>query len=137
MVAKNPSKTLKKKPKLEQKLHKMLKTPASFAFFVSIHDFVEVIETDSALSRKLSRDLKYGHLKQIHRGIKDISVRGKASNGQEDLGHERYMVINDLNRIQKKETSDSNSFWKKRELFRKLALEIYDRLHPQPAEAKK
>ena len=129
---KKPLKILKKKPNLEQKLQKMLKTPASFAFFVAVHDFVEVIEIDVALSKKLSKDLKYGHLKQIHRGIKDLSLKSK-----EDLGHERYMVINDLNKIQNKEMSESNSFWKKRELFRKLALEIYDRLHPQPVEVKK
>lgn len=132
MAVKKVLKTSKKKPNLDQKLQKMLKTPASFAFFVAIHDFVEVIEIDKTLSKKLSRDLKYGHLKQIHRGIKDIKLRST-----EDLGHERYMVINDLNRIQKEEMSESNSFWKKRELFRKIALEVYERVNPQPAAAKK
>lgn len=134
---KKPVKFSKKKPNLEQKLQKMLKTPASFAFFVAIHDFVEVIELDVTLSRKLSKDLKYGYLKQIHQGIKDVSVRARASTSKEDLGHERYMVINDLNKIQSKELSESNSFWKKRELFRKLAMDIYDRLNPSAVETRK
>lgn len=129
---KKASKNPKKKPNLEQKLQKMLKTPASFAFFVAIHDFVEAIELDVVLSKKLSKDMKYGHLKQIHRGIKDLKLKSK-----EDLGHERYMVINDLNKIQGHEMSESNSFWKKRELFRKLAMEIYDRLNPPPGAVMK
>lgn len=128
---KKAPKTLKKKPNLEQRLQKMMKTPAGFAFFVAIHDFVEAIEMDAVHSKKLSKDLKYGHLKQIHRGIKDLSLKSK-----EDLGHERYMVINDLNKIQNLDLSESNSFWKKRELFRKLAMEIYDRLNPPPIEDK-
>jgi len=131
MPARRPSTSPQKKANLGKKLQKMLATPAGFAFYVAVHDFVEVIEVNADLSRQLSKDLKYGHLKQIHRGIKDVSVRS-----QEDLGHERYMVLNDLRRIQNEERSDGNSLWKKRELFRKLALEIYGRLEP-PASAKK
>jgi len=39
-------------------------------------------------------------------------------------------VLGELNRIKNKDVSESNSFWKKRELFRKLTGEIYERLSP-------
>ena len=122
----------KKKSGLNKRLQKVLDTPASFAFFIAIHDFVKHIELDISLSKGVVRDTKYAYLKQIYQGIEDVGARSSA-----DLGHERYMVINDLNRIEKKEVSDSNSFWKKRELFRKLAVEIYERLEPQSVQPKK
>ena len=60
-----------------------------------------------------------------------VNGRGNANNKSNvDLGHTRYSVIVELNRIQNNDVSDSNSFWKKRELFRKLAGEIYERLIP-------
>ena len=118
---------------LKRKLQKVVATPPSFGFFVAIHDFVECIEQNKALSGHLSRrteinkDLKlptkYAHLKKIYQGIKD-------TNGQSggDLGHDRYMIINDLKRIQNNEESDYNEFWRKRETFRKLTVEVYERL---------
>ena len=44
------------------------------------------------------------------------------------------MTVNDLRRIQNNETSENNSFWKKRELFRKLTAEVYERLNINLAE---
>lgn len=120
---------------LDKKFQKVLKTPAGFDFFVAIHDFIELIELNSSLSSGLSPRLKpnreqnipnkYNHLKQIYQGLEDV-------NGQigVDLGHVRCMVLVDLNRIKNKDISESNSFWKKRELFRKLTGEIYERLSP-------
>jgi hypothetical protein len=120
---------------LDKKFQKVLKTPAGFDFFLAIHDFVEHIESNSALSSGLSPRLKpnreqnipnkYNHLKQIYQGLEDV-------NGQPgvDLGHVRCMVLVDLNRIKNKDVSENNAFWKKRELFRKLTEEIYSRLSP-------
>lgn len=123
-----------KKSGLDKKFQKVLRTPASFAFFVAIHDFIEYIELNSIFSTglssrmKINRDLsiptKYSHLKRIYQGLEDM---GSKSNN--DLGHERYMVVCDLNLIKNKEVSENNSFWKKRELFRKLAIDIYKRLN--------
>lgn len=119
---------------LDKKFQKVLQTPASFDFFVAIHDFIQYIELNPLLSKglshriKVNRELdipnKYSYLKQIYRGLEDINTKSNA-----DLGHERYSVIRDLNRIQNKDVSDSNSFWKKRELSRKLAATIYERLN--------
>lgn len=127
----------KVKSDLDEKFQKVLKTPASFAFFVAIHDFIEHIELNSLLSASLSsrikpnRELKipnkYGYLKQIYQGLEDADIKSNI-----DLGHARYMVVQDLNRIRNKNFSESNSFWKKRELFRKLTGEIYERLNPSP-----
>lgn len=123
----------KVKSGLDKKFQKVLKTPAGFDFFMAIHDFVEHIELNSSLSDNLSPRIKfnrefnipnkYGYLKQIYQGLKDA---GNKSNT--DLGHTRYMVILELNKIRNKNVSESNSFWKKRELSRKLAGEIYERL---------
>jgi len=58
----------------------------------------------------------------------------------DDLGHARYSVIRELNRIKDKDFSDTNSFWKRRELSKKLAREIYSRLDgsvPKPKSVKK
>ena len=129
-------KLLKKvKSDLDKKFQKVLKTPASFDFFTAIHDFIEYIELNPSLSSKLSsrvkfnRELnipnKYGYLKQIYQGLEDADVKTNV-----DLGHTRYMVIQELNRIRNKDVSESNSFWKKRELFRKLTGEIYEILSP-------
>lgn len=127
----------KVKSDLDEKFQKVLKTPASFAFFVAIHDFIEHIELNSSLSDSLSsrtkhnRELKipnkYGYLKQIYQGMEDANIKSNI-----DLGHARYMIIQDLNKIRNKNFSESNSFWKKRDLFRKLTGEIYERLNPNP-----
>lgn len=71
---------------------------------------------------------KYGYLKQIYQGLEDARSKPKS-----DIGHVRYMTIKDLNQIKNKDFSESNSFWKKRELFRKLAGEIYEKLNPNLA----
>lgn len=123
----------KAKSDLDKKFQKVAKTPAGFAFFVAIHDFIEHIESNPALSKNLSDRLKpnremniptkYGHLKKIYQGLEDADIKSDA-----DLGHARYMVIRELERIRRNDLSESNSFWKKRELFRKLAAEIYERL---------
>jgi len=127
----------KVKSGLDEKFQKILKTPASFDFFVAIHDFIEYIELNPSLSKNLSsfiksnRELripgKYSHLKQIYQGIEDVNIKSNV-----DLGHERYMVLIELNKIRNKDISESNSFWKKRELFRKLTGEIYEILNPNP-----
>lgn len=127
---------------LDKKFRKVVKTPASFAFFTAIHDFVEHIEINSALSKSLSprvksnRDLgipaKYGYLKQIYQGIEDANTYSN-----NDLGHDRYITICDLNRIQDGETFQNNTLWKKRETFRKLTVQIYERLDVHFSDAKK
>src|SRR5438445_12343 len=116
----------KTKVDLDKKFQKVLQTPASFALFVAIHDFIGHIEVNQSLSDILSQRLKvnqelditnkYSYLKQIYQGVEDINIKSNA-----DLGHARYAVMRDLNRIQSNDVSDSNSFWKKRELSRKLA----------------
>lgn len=139
----HPMKTLEKtRFDLDKRFQKVLKTPASFAFFMAIHDFIEYIELNSALSNGLSyriktnRDLglqtKYGYLKQIYQGIEDTNVQSA-----DDLGHERYVTIRDLNRIKNKETFEHNSFWRKRELFRKSTVEIYERLNLHLSKSEK
>ncbi len=132
----------KKKLDLDKKFQKVLQTPASFAFFVAIHDFIEYIESDSTLLKglshriKINRELdlpaKYAHLKQIYQGVEDTGVESN-----DDWGHNRYMVVRDLDRIQNKDVSDSNSFWKKRDIFRKLTIEIYERLNVHLSKNKK
>ena len=127
--------TAKVKSGLEKKFRKVLKTPASFDFFVAIHDFVKYIELNPNLSvsvlsnsksnQELNIPVKYSNLKRIYQGLEDAKNQSGA-----DIGHTRYFVVVELNRIQNKDVSDSNSFWKKRELFRKLAGEIYKRLIP-------
>ncbi|MEK7553189.1 MAG: hypothetical protein AAB504_00645, partial [Patescibacteria group bacterium] len=85
----------KLKSGLDKKFQKVLKTPASFDFFVAIHDFIKYIELHSSLlnnlsSRtKLNRELnipkKYGYLKQIYQGLEDADSKSNV-----DLGHTRY-----------------------------------------------
>lgn len=123
---------------LDKKFQKVLKTPASFDFFVAIHGFIKYIELNPVLSAsllsssKFNQELnipgKYNNLKRIYQGLEDVNNKSNV-----DLGHERYAIIVELNRIQNNDVSDSNSFWKKRELFRKLAGEIYQRLNPDLA----
>jgi len=123
----------KTKSGLDKKFQKVLQTPASFDFFVAVHDFIQYIELNRPLSDILSHRLKanresgipikYDYLKQIYQGVEDINSRSNA-----DLGHARYSVIRDLNRIQSKDVSDTNSFWKKREVSRRLTDEVYKRL---------
>ena len=127
----------KVKSDLDKKFQKVLKTPAGFDFFVAIHDFIEHIESNLPLSDSLScrikpnRELnipnKYNYLKQIYQGLEDANSKSDV-----DLGHARYMALVELNKIRNKDVSGTNSFWKKRELFRKLTGEIYERLSPDP-----
>lgn len=124
----------KVKSGLNTKFQKVLKTPAGFAFFVAIHDFIKYIELNSSLTKNLSnrtknnRELnipsKYSYLKQVYQGLEDANIKSDA-----DLGHARYSVILELNKIRKEDLSENNPFWKKRELFRKLTGEIYERLN--------
>jgi hypothetical protein len=125
----------KVKNDLDKKFQKVIKTPASFDFFVAIHDFIEHVELNSSLSsillsstkpnREQNIPNKYNHLKQVYQGLEDVNGKPGV-----DLGHARCMVLVELNRIKNKNVSESNSFWKKRELFRKLTEEIYGRLSP-------
>jgi len=127
--------SVKVKNDLDKKFQTVLKTPASFEFFIAIHDFIEHIELNPSFSSNLSSRLKpnreqnipnkYSHLRQIYQGLEDAN--GKSS---VDLGHTRCMALVELNRIKNKDISENNSFWKKRELFRKLTEEIYERLSP-------
>lgn len=123
---------------LDKKFRKVLKTPASFEFFVAIHGFIKHIELNPVLANSLSSRLKpnrelniptkYNYLKRIYQGLEDVNNKSDV-----DLGHDRYAVLIELNRIRNNDVSESNSFWKKRELFRKLAGEIYERLSPDLA----
>ncbi|OGZ33112.1 MAG: hypothetical protein A2174_01090 [Candidatus Portnoybacteria bacterium RBG_13_41_18] len=133
------TKNAKKRGNLDKKFQKVLKTPAGFDFFVAIHDFIEYIEANSFFIENLSsriksnRDLKiptkYNFLKQIYQGLEDIHIQTNA-----DLGHERYMTLGDLKKIRNNNFSESNSFWRKRELFRKMTSEIYERLNLKSVE---
>lgn len=118
---------------LDKKFQKVAQTPASFDFFIAIHGFIKYIELNALLSGglshriKINRELdisnKYDHLKQIYQGLEDIQTKSNA-----DLGHTRYTVIKELNQIKNNDYSESNSFWKKRELSRKLTAVVYERL---------
>lgn len=106
---------------LEKKFEKIKETPANFAFFVSIHDFVTFIESIPLFASHASElPLKYFLLKDIRQGIEDLDRKTT-----EDLGHNRYTVIRELSLIRNNDTSDSNTFWKRREAFRKIAGETY------------
>jgi hypothetical protein len=126
--------TEKVKNDLDKKYQKVVETPAGFDFFSAIHDFVKYIESNPALCGSLSsrvkpnRDgniaVKYNHLKQIYQGFEDVHRKPGV-----DLGHARYMTLIELSKIKDNQVSESNPFWKKRELFRKLTGEIYARLN--------
>lgn len=125
---------------LDRKLKEVSETPAGFPFFVSLHDFVQYIESTPSFtvffgsvkkgSRASQISPKYSVLKQVYQGIEDIDVRTT-----DDLGHNRYMAIRELSSIRKKDVSDSNTFWKRRELLRKLAGEIHKTLQDYLAES--
>ena len=131
----------KTKSDLNKKFKKVAETPASFDFYIAIHDFIQYIEVTPALADglsykiKINRELgipdKYSYLKQIYQALEDVRA-----NSNRDLGHDRYSVMRDMNRIENKDLSESNAFWKKRELFRKISGEIYTRLDGYLAEAK-
>jgi len=118
---------------LDKKFQKVAQAPEGFVLYKAIHDFIEHIELDPGLvetlthSTKLNRELnmptKYGNLRQIYQALEDANTKT-----DQDLGHTRYMNVRDLNLIQRQEFSESNTFWKKRVLFRKLAGEVYARL---------
>ena len=123
---------LKVKRALDEKFNKVQNATAGFAFYVSVHDFVRFVEStssfDAFLGGKAKRagelPAKYFLLKQVYQGIEDIGTPTNA-----DLGHDRFVAIRELNLIKKKDASDSNnSFWKRRELFRKLIGETYKTL---------
>lgn len=130
----------KRKLDLDKKFKKVLETPASFAFFTAIHDFVEHIKLNSFLhnglssrakaNQKLNIANKYDYLKKIYQGLEDINIKSGV-----DLGHSRYMVIQELNKIKNKELSENNSLWRKRELFRRLTGVIYERLNAYLSES--
>lgn len=113
---------------LGQKFEKIKKAPAGFALYVSIHDFIEHIEGNASFNvflkgkGKRAKEIpgKYVFLKQIHQGIKDIDLRTTA-----DLGHDRYVAIRELSLIRKNDLSENNSFWKRREAFRKVTSDVY------------
>lgn len=125
----------KSKAGLDKKFQKVLETPASFEFFVAIHDFIEYIEENSAFKKiltaknaantELKIPTKYDYLKLIYQGLQDSATKSDA-----DLGHSRYAVILELNKIKDNDVSNSNSFWKKRDVIRKFATDIYGRLTP-------
>jgi hypothetical protein len=118
---------------LDAKFHKVEQTPAGFGLYVAIHDFIEYIEDHAPLVKdvtkkdKLNKELdiptKYAFLKTVYQGLEDINSDSKG-----DLGHNRYSVIRELTRIKNNDVSESNSFWKKREVFRKLSGIVYKRL---------
>lgn len=111
---------------LNSKFKKVQHAPENFEFFIAIHDFVKYIQADPAL-RRVKFPEKYSYLKQVYQGLEDVEGESKAAS-KNDLGHDRYSVIRDMTRIRDKDFSDSNAFWKKRELFRKLTCEIYQQL---------
>ena len=124
---------------LDRKLKEVRETPASFTFFVSLHDFVEYIESTPKFaiffsgkkgSRASELSAKYSIMKQIYQGIEDIDIRTT-----DDLGHDRYVAIRELSLIRKKDLSENNSFWKRRELLRKLAGEIHAILYSYLSES--
>lgn len=122
------------KTALDRKFHEINDPSAGFSFFVSIHNFVEYIEsapsfsTFFAINQKGSRipelSAKYFILKQVYQGIEDID-----SHTKDDLGHDRYVAIRELSQIRNKDFSEgNNSFWRRRELIRKVAGETHKML---------
>ena len=132
-----PAKTIKST--LDQKIKEVRETPASFPFFVSLHDFVQYIESIPSFgvffsgtkkgSRAKELSAKYAMMRQIYQGIEDIDVDTK-----DDLGHDRYAAIRDLSLIRSKNVSENNLFWRQREPLRKLAGDIHATLHTYLSE---
>ncbi|MBI5220268.1 MAG: hypothetical protein HY978_00320 [Candidatus Liptonbacteria bacterium] len=129
----------KTKAALDQKLKKISETPASFNFYVCLHDFVEHIESTRSFDvffsptkgrRAAEIPKKYAVLKQIHQGIKDVK-----SPTSSDVGHDRYVAIRELSLIRKQDLSENNSFWRNRESFRKLASDIHRTLSAYLSES--
>lgn len=125
---------------LDRKLKKVHETPASFGFFVSLHNFVEYIESTPTFavffsgtkrgSRASELSPKYFVMKQVYQGIEDIDVRTAS-----DLGHDRYVAIRELGLIRNKDISENNSFWKRRELLRKVAGQVHETLRGYLSES--
>jgi hypothetical protein len=125
---------------LDRKLKKVRETPASFTFFVSLHDFVQYIESTPSFavffsgtkkgSRASEISPKYSVLREVYQGIEDIDVRTT-----NDLGHNRYVAIRDLSLIRNNDVSENNSFWKRRELLRKVAGEIHQTMYSYLSES--
>ncbi|MGC9599049.1 MAG: hypothetical protein ABSE18_01535 [Minisyncoccia bacterium] len=125
---------------LDRKLKEVCETPASFTFFVSLHDFVKYIESTPSFAvffsgakkggRAKELSPKYSVMRQVYQGIEDIDVRTT-----NDLGHDRYVAIRELSLIRNKDVSDNNSFWKRRELLRKVAGEIHHTLQSYLSES--
>jgi hypothetical protein len=118
---------------LAKKGKKVSEAPDGFKFYLSLHDFIEYIESTPSFEvffqgRKKgsrARDLapKYFVLKQVYQGIEDIDLRTT-----DDLGHDRYVAIRELGLIRGKDISENNSFWKRREQLRKVAGEVHKTL---------
>ncbi len=117
---------------LDQKVKKVRETPEGFAFFVSLHHFVEFVEATPefgvffiAAKKKGSRateiSAKYSVLKEVHQGIKDLDLKTTV-----DLGHDRYVAIRELGLIRDNNLSNNNSYWKRREFLRKLVGDIHE-----------
>lgn len=123
----------KKRVGLKEKFDAVAATPMAFDFFIAIHDFIAHIEGDASLAKGLSDRIKenkeikvadkYDYLKQIYQGLEDIAAPSTA-----DLGHARYSAIRELTKIKNNDVSESNTFWRKRETFKKLARIVYERL---------
>jgi len=127
---------------LEKRLKEVHDTPAGFGFFVSLHDFVEYIESAPSFapffsgkkkgSQASKLSLRYSVMKQVYQGIEDIG-----GHGAKDLGHDRYVAIHELTSIKNKDVSENNSFWKRRELLRKVAGETYETLQSYLSKPKR
>jgi hypothetical protein len=71
-------------------------------------------------SRAKELSSKYFVMQQVYQGIEDINVHTTS-----DLGHDRYVAIHELSSIKRGDLSENNSFWKRRELLRKVAVETH------------
>lgn len=125
---------------LDRKLKEVRETPPGFTFFVSLHDFVKYIESTPSFSvffsgakrgsRASELSPKYFVMKQVYQGIEDIDATTT-----NDLGHDRYVAIRELSSIRKNDLSENNSFWKRRELLRKVASETHRTLYSYLSES--
>lgn len=126
---------------LDKKFQKVAQAPEDFGLFEAIHDFIEHIELNPGfaeelsyrikINRELNMPTKYAYLRQVYQGLEDASTKTN-----KDIGHARYMNVKDLTLIQNQQFSESNFFWKKRAVFRKLAGEVYERLRADGATIK-